>query len=205
MDKEAGNNSSRVISPDALLKAYSQGIFPMAESKEAKDVDWYTARQRGIIPMDNFHMSSNVMRLIRQGNFTVKVDGDFRKVMEACADRETTWINPLIIDSYEMLNKMGYAHSVEIYTDGKLSGGLYGVALGAAFFGESMFHYESETDKIALYYCHQILDQNGFELWDTQFYTDHLGRFGCVEIEAGEYEQRLARALKRTCSFRLHK
>lgn len=193
----------KVISPDALLKAYSQGIFPMAESKDAKDVDWYTARQRGIIPMDNFHMSSNVMRLIRRGDFTVKVDGDFRKVMESCADRETTWINPLIIDSYEMLNKMGYAHSVEIYTDGKLSGGLYGVALGGAFFGESMFHYEPETDKIALYYCHQILDQNGFELWDTQFYTEHLGRFGCVEIEAGEYEQRLARALKKSCSFRL--
>lgn len=177
----------------------------MADSKDADDVEWYTARQRGIIPMDNFHMSSNVMRLIRRGEFKVKIDTAFRNVMEACADRETTWINPLIINSYEMLNKMGYAHSVEIYTKGKLTGGLYGVALGGAFFGESMFHYEPETDKIALYYCHQILEQNGFELWDTQFYTDHLGRFGCVEIGADEYEERLESALKKTCSFKLIK
>ncbi|MFN1835609.1 leucyl/phenylalanyl-tRNA--protein transferase [Balneola sp. MJW-20] len=195
----------QVIEPEALLKAYSQGIFPMANSKESKNVDWYTACKRGIIPLDNFHMSSNVMRLIRRGDFEVNIDTNFRQVIIACADRETTWINPLIIDSYCVLNEMGYAHSVEIYTGNELTGGLYGVSLGGAFFGESMFHYEPETDKIALYYCHEILEKNGFELWDTQFYTDHLARFGCIEIDSEEYEIRLEKALQKRCSFRMIK
>ncbi len=192
-----------IIPPEILLEAYSQGIFPMAESREAENVDWYTADRRGIIPLDQFKVSKNVQREIRKGIYECRVDTVFRKVVEACADRETTWINDIILDSYSLMNQMGYAHSVEIFLEDELVGGLYGVSLGAAFFGESMFRYQKGADKIALYYCHQILAEQGFELWDTQFYTNHLGRFGCMEIEAAEYEESLASALNKECVFKL--
>ena len=191
----------KIIPPDNLLSAYAQGIFPMAESKEAEDVDWYSASKRGIIPIDQFHVSRNVQRIIRQEKFDVKVDTNFREVVKACANRETTWINDLIVNSYDVLNQAGHAHSVEVYLGDELVGGLYGVHLQSAFFGESMFKTESEADKIALYYCHQILNKNGFSLWDTQFYTDHLAQFGCIEIKAEEYEERLHQAMKMDRSF----
>ncbi|MDZ7758272.1 leucyl/phenylalanyl-tRNA--protein transferase [Rhodohalobacter sp.] len=169
-------NGKKIIPPESLLEAYSQGIFPMSESRDDSTVGWYSARKRGIIPMENFKVSSNVERIIRQGRFKCKVDTRFRTVMKECADRNTTWISDLIIDSFEVLHLAGHAHSVEMYnSDGKLAGGLYGVSLGAAFFGESMFKNDKEADKVALWHCHQILQKNGFELWDTQFYTDHLG------------------------------
>ncbi len=190
-----------IIPPESLLSAYAQGIFPMAESKDSKNVDWYSASKRGIIPIDQFHISKNVERLIRQGRFEVKTDSTFREVVQACADRETTWINDLIINSYDVLHQAGHAHSVEVYLDTKLVGGLYGVHLQAAFFGESMFKSEPEADKIALYYCHQILKKNGFKLWDTQFYTEHLSQFGCIEIEAAEYQTLLSEAMKKECRF----
>ncbi|HCD53175.1 MAG TPA: leucyl/phenylalanyl-tRNA--protein transferase, partial [Balneolaceae bacterium] len=128
-----------IIPPENLLSAYAQGIFPMADSRDSDDVEWYSARMRGIIPVDQFHVSKNLARLIRQGKFEVKIDTRFREVVTACADRESTWINDLIINSYDILNQSGYAHSVEVYKEGKLVGGLYGVHLQAAFFGESMF------------------------------------------------------------------
>jgi leucyl/phenylalanyl-tRNA--protein transferase len=190
-----------IIPPESLLSAYAQGIFPMAESKDSKNVDWYSASKRGVIPIDQFHISKNVERLIRQGRFQVKIDSKFREVVQACANRETTWINDLIINSYDVLNQAGHAHSVEVYLDTKLVGGLYGVHLQAAFFGESMFKTETEADKIALYYCHQILEKNGFKLWDTQFYTEHLSQFGCIEIEAEEYQELLVEAMKKECGF----
>tara|TARA_R110002124_G_scaffold246052_2_gene411162 strand:+ start:24714 stop:25298 length:585 start_codon:yes stop_codon:yes gene_type:complete len=193
----------KIIPPEILLEAYSQGIFPMADSREDREVEWYSARKRGIIPLDEFHMTKNVMRIIRQGRFSAKVDKQFREVVNACANRETTWINDLITNSYDILNQSGNAHSVEIYKAEELVGGLYGVTLGGAFFGESMFRIEKEADKVALYYCHQILKNNGFELWDTQFYNDYLGRFGCKEIDAKEYEQLLKKALSREASFEL--
>ncbi len=192
----------KIISPEILLQAYSQGIFPMADSKEDKSVDWYSASQRGIIPIEGFHASKNLRRLIRQHHFEVKVNSQFRAVVKACADRNSTWINDLIINSYDVLHQAGHAHSVEIYKDGELAGGLYGVSLQGAFFGESMFQRKKEMDKVALYYCHQILKSNGFVLWDTQFYTDHLAQFGCIEIDAEEYEERLDRALKVSASFK---
>lgn len=192
-----------IIPPEILLEAYKQGIFPMADSREDKEVDWYSARKRGVIPLDEFHMTKNVMRIIRQGKFSVKVDENFREVVQACADRETTWINDLIINSYDVLNQSGNAHSVEVFQNGELAGGLYGVSLGSAFFGESMFRKEKEADKVALYYCHQVLKENGFKLWDTQFYTDHLGRFGCKEIDAGKYEKLLEEALQVDAIFSL--
>ncbi len=191
-----------IIPPENLLSAYAQGIFPMAESKNAEDVDWYSASKRGVIPMEGFHVSKNVQRLIGKKKFEVKVDTNFREVVKACADRETTWINDLIVNSYDVLNQAGYAHSVEIYLGEDLVGGLYGVHLQSAFFGESMFKKEPEADKVALYYCHQILKKNEFSLWDTQFYTDHLAQFGCIEIKAEDYEQRLDQAMKENKKFK---
>lgn len=191
-----------IIPPENLLSAYAQGIFPMAESKDAEDVDWYSASKRGIIPIEGFHVSKNVERIIRKDKFEVKVDTRFREVVKACANRETTWINDLIVNSYDVLNQAGHAHSVEVYLDEELVGGLYGVSLQSAFFGESMFKTEQEADKVALYYCHQILQKNKFLLWDTQFYTDHLGQFGCIEIDAEEYEERLHQAMKEEKEYR---
>lgn len=191
----------KIIPPEALLSAYAQGIFPMAESPDSDDVDWYSASQRGIIPIEGFHVSKNVKRIIRQRKFDVKVNTQFREVAQSCANRETTWINDLILNSYDVLNQAGHAHSVEVYLGKKLVGGLYGVSLKAAFFGESMFKREPEADKVALFFCYHILKKNGFKLWDTQFYTDHLAQFGCIEIDAEEYQQRLLEAMKEEKKF----
>lgn len=191
----------QVIHPETLLAAYKQGIFPMAESRHSESVDWFSANRRGIIPMDAFHISKNVQRLLRQEKFSVKINTCFTKVVEQCAQRADTWINDLIINSYDVLNQHGYAHSVEVFMDQELVGGLYGVHLNSAFFGESMFKSVPEADKVALYYCHSILKNNRFKLWDTQFYTEHLGRFGCIEIDKDEYELYLEEAMKKECVF----
>ncbi|WP_069130383.1 leucyl/phenylalanyl-tRNA--protein transferase [Rhodohalobacter halophilus] len=188
----------KIIPPETLLEAYGQGIFPMSESRDDSTVGWYSARQRGIIPMDQFKVSSNVERIIRQGRFQCRVNTRFRDVMVECANRRSTWISELIIDSFEVLHHAGHAHSVEMYNStGDLAGGLYGVSLGSAFLGESMFKNDKEADKVALWHCHQILQKNGFTLWDTQFYTDHLAQFGCVEISAEEYQKRLESAMEK--------
>ena len=193
---------NRIIPPEVLLNGYRQGIFPMSETRDDDSVGWYSARRRGIIPIESFRVSSNVERIIRQGRFECRVDTRFRDVMIACADRDTTWISDLIIDSFEVLHLGGHAHSVEMYNgQGELAGGLYGVSLGAAFFGESMFKNEKEADKAALWHCHRILQYNGFELWDTQFYTDHLAQFGCIEIAADQYKNKLDKALQKKARF----
>jgi len=197
-------SEKKIIPPEILLNGYRQGIFPMSESREDKSVGWYSARRRGIIPMDRFRISKNVRRIIRQERFECRVNTCFRTVMEACADRDSTWISELIINSFEVLHLAGHAHSVEMFDEkGQLSAGLYGVSLGAAFFGESMFKHAKEADKVALWHCHQILQQNGFELWDTQFYSDHLSQFGCIEISSEEYEERLELALQKEADFRI--
>lgn len=192
----------KIIPPETLLQGYSRGIFPMSESRDDDDVEWFSAHRRGVIPMDQFKVSSNVRRLIRQGRYVCRINHSFRKVIEECAARESTWISELIINSFEVLHLAGHAHSVEIYNrENKLVGGLYGVSLGAAFFGESMFKEQKEADKVALWHCHRILESNGFELWDTQFYTDHLAQFGCTEIPASEYDVLLKNALQGNCEF----
>lgn len=193
----------KIIPPEVLLAGYAQGIFPMADSRHDEDFEWYTAPVRGIIPLDGFHISKNVQRIIRQGRYQVKINSAFREVVKQCANRETTWINDLIINSYDVLNQAGHAHSVEVYEQNELVGGSYGVHLKGAFFGESMYKKAAEADKVALYYCHHILQQNCFSLWDTQFYTEHLGKFGAVEIGKEEYEKLLANALKKECVFTL--
>lgn len=192
-----------MISPEKLLNAYASGIFPMADSRHDPDVKWYTSSHRGIIPINKFRVSSNVRRIIRNQHYHIRFDTQFREVMESCADRNSTWISGELIDSYCQLHEMGHAHSVSVYNrKWELVGGQYGVSLGAAFFGESMFGWAKEASKVALYWCHQALRQGGFELWDTQFWTEHLARFGCIEIPAGEYEKRLQSALKKTADFK---
>lgn len=191
----------KIIAPEILLEGYAMGIFPMAPNKNSEKVDWFTASERGIIPMDKFKVSKNVQRLIRQHHFTESYDTQFKEVVKACADRQTTWISDIIIESYNHLYELGYAHSVEITRENKLIGGLYGVSLRGAFFGESMFHYEKEMDKIALYYCHERLIQGGYVLWDTQFYTKHLSQFGCIEISDEEYQKLLREAMEIKAHF----
>lgn len=191
-----------MIDPEELLNAYANGIFPMADSRDDPEAKWYTSRYRGIIPIDNFRVSSNVKRIVRNHHYHVKFDYNFRQVMEACADRDTTWISQEIIESYCRLHELDHAHSVSIYNqEWELVGGQYGVSLGAAFFGESLFGWAKEASKVALYWTHQALKQGGFELWDTQFWTEHLAQFGCIEITADEYDKRLQSALDKEAEF----
>jgi len=191
-----------MLSPEELLTGYAHGIFPMADSRTAPQTNWYSARKRGIIPLHRFHVSSNVQRLIRNQRYHIKFNYHFRQVMEACADRDSTWISDEIIDSYCRLHELGYAHAVSVYNQKwKLVGGQYGVSLGAAFFGESMFGKAKEASKIALYWTHQALQQGGFELWDTQFWNPHLAQFGAIEISAEEYMIKLKKALKKEARF----
>lgn len=191
-----------MLTPEELLNAYANGIFPMADSRHDPEAKWYTSSRRGIIPLDNFRVSSNVRRIVRNHHYHIKFDNAFRDVMEGCADRESTWISDEIIDSYCRLHELGYAHSVSVYDkQWKLVGGQYGVSLGAAFFGESMFERAKEASKVALYWCHKALVEGGFELWDTQFWNRHLAQFGCIEISASEYERRLKSAIKKEAAF----
>lgn len=191
-----------MISPEELLNAYANGIFPMADSRHDPQAKWYTSRRRGIIPMNQFHISSNVQRIVRNNHYHIKVDYAFRRVMEACADRESTWISDEIINSYCNLHELGNAHSVSVFNkEWELVGGQYGVSLGGAYFGESMFGWAKEASKVALFWTHQVLQQGGFELWDTQFWNKHLSQFGCIEITAEEYHKRLESALRKEAKF----
>jgi leucyl/phenylalanyl-tRNA---protein transferase len=183
------------LNTQLLVGAYSQGWFPMSDSREDNKIWWYQPEVRGVIPMDAFHMSKNVMRLIKRGGYVVKIDSSFAEVVRLCAERDHTWISDEIIRAYTQLQLDGFAHSVEIWTGDRMVGGLYGVCIGRAFFGESMFHTEPDMDKIALWHCHQYLMQIGCELWDTQYYTEHLGRFGCVEIDHEDYLELLKKAI----------
>lgn len=175
----------------------------MADARDDPRAKWYTSQRRGIIPLENFKVSSNVRRIIRNEHYKVKFNHDFRAVMEACAERESTWISEELIDSYCNLHEIGYAHSVSVYDQKwKLAGGQYGVSLGAAFFGESMFGWKKEASKVALYWTHKALMKGGFTLWDTQFWSNHLAQFGCVEISAEAYRDMLMEALKKEADFR---
>ncbi len=200
-EEQNSRNAPGIIPPEILLQGYAEGVFPMAESRNDPDFNWYTARRRGIIPLDAFRVSQKVRRMIRKKAYWWAVNEDFRAVMERCADREMTWISERIILSFEQLHKMGHAHSVEIYRDERLVAGIYGVSLRAAFFAESMFQKEPEMAKVALYHCHECLKAGGFRLWDVQFYTRHLAQFGCREIDADEYTRLLTKALRCSAEF----
>ncbi len=191
------------LTPQLLINAYCQGVFPMADHDGT--IYWYDPDPRTIIPLDKFHVPRRLARSIRRGNFEVRFDTVFRAVMEACAisapGRETTWINAEIIDSYEVLHKLGFAHCVEIWIDDQLVGGLYGITIGGLFAGESMFSRATDSSKIALVYLVERLRQRGFYLLDTQFMTEHLRRFGAIEIPRAEYKRRLARSLAIKAQF----
>ena len=190
---------SRRLDPDLLLHAYRIGAFPMADSVDAPDVYWVEPRLRGIIPLDGFHLSRSLAKTVKQERFEVTVDTDFAGVMRACAasapGREDSWINATILEAYAVLHARGNAHSVECRVDGELVGGLYGVKLGAGFFGESMFSRARDASKVALAHLVARLRVGGFRLLDTQFLTSHLGGLGAVEISRAAYRLQLEGAL----------
>ena len=193
---------SETLTPDLLLSAYAAGIFPMAESRDSPELFWVDPDARGIIPLDGFHLSRSLRRRILREPFAVTVNRDFAGVVLGCADRSETWINPTIVDLYMHLHLGGYAHSVELWDGPDLAGGAYGVAIGGAFFGESMFSRARDASKIALAYLVVHLRNGGFTLLDTQFVTPHLASLGGVEISRGEYRIRLAEALAVAAEFR---
>jgi leucyl/phenylalanyl-tRNA---protein transferase len=180
---------------------YAQGIFPMAEGRDDPVVHWVDPRHRGIMPLDAFHISRSLARRIRRWPHQVSVNADFAGVVAACADRPETWINAQIFDLYTALHARGAAHSLEIWEDGALVGGVYGVVLGAAFFGESMFSRRTDASKIALAYLVHRLRAGGFTLFDTQFLTPHLASLGGIEVPRAAYHRMLADALARTAQF----
>lgn len=194
-----------MIDSDMLLRAYAFGVFPMAEARDDPELFWIDPEHRGILPLDAFHLPRRLKRTIKAEPFEVRVDTSFRRVMMACAEsgeaREGTWINDQIIALYSELFARGHAHSVECWQEGRLVGGLYGVSLGAAFFGESMFSRETDASKVALVYLVARLRVGGFKLLDTQFVTSHLQQFGTIEISRDAYRARLREAIVETADF----
>src|SRR5918997_1742916 len=187
------------ITPDILLKAYAAGIFPMAEDADDPSLFWVEPQERGIIPLDGFHLPKRLARTLRSDEFEVRVDRDFDAVIAGCAepgrDRDKTWINARIRRLYGELFDLGHCHTVEVYREGRLVGGLYGVTLGAAFFGESMFHRERDASKVALAHLVARLRRGRFRLLDTQFVTEHLLQFGAVEVPRRVYKRLLREAI----------
>lgn len=190
-----------MIDPALLVRAYREGIFPMA--LDDGEIGWFSPDPRGIIPLETFHVSSRLARAARSGRFEIRIDTAFEAVMRACGERpdEGTWISEEIVESYLTLHRLGLAHSVEAWRQGHLVGGLYGVSLGGAFFGESMFHRETDASKVALVALVDRLRRRGFTLLDTQWVTEHLEQFGATEISRAEYLKRLAVAVKKDCAF----
>jgi leucyl/phenylalanyl-tRNA---protein transferase len=187
------------ITPDMLLRAYSIGLFPMADSADDPELFWVEPEIRGVIPLDRFHISRRLAKTIRKRPFDIRYDTAFEAVIEGCAmpapDRPTTWINRKIRTLYTALHRMGYAHSVEAWEGDALVGGLYGVSLGAAFFGESMFSLRTDASKVCLVHLVARLRARGFQLLDTQFTTEHLKSFGAVDVPKAEYDVLLAKAI----------
>lgn len=190
------------LTPELLLAAYANGIFPMAESRDDPDVFWVDPKRRGILPLDGFRVSRSLARRLRRGDYRVSADLAFAQVVRACADRSDTWINDTIFSLYRDLHAAGFAHSQEVWVGDKLVGGVYGVALGGAFFGESMFSRSRDGSKIALAYLVHRLEACGFTLFDTQFLTPHLKSLGAIEISRAAYHDRLSAALDIAADFR---
>lgn len=186
------------ITPEIVLRAYSIGIFPMAEDADDPGLFWVEPESRGIVPLDDFHISRSLRKAVRSDRFEVRTDTSFEAVIAACAghdiERPETWINSRIRTLYGTLFEQGHVHTVECWRDGLLVGGLYGVSLGSVFFGESMFHRESDASKVALVHLVARLRRGGYQLLDAQFQTDHLAQFGTLEIARAEYRERLAQA-----------
>jgi leucyl/phenylalanyl-tRNA---protein transferase len=188
------------ITPDVLLRAYSIGLFPMAESADDPEIFWVEPEMRGILPLDAFHVSRSLQKAIKRSPLTIRADTAFEAVMAGCAqeapDRPSTWINSTIRTLYTDLHRMGHAHSVEAFEGDELVGGLYGVSLGSAFFGESMFSRRTNASKICLVHLVERLRTKGFRLLDTQFTTEHLKTFGAIDVPKADYLQMLASAME---------
>jgi leucyl/phenylalanyl-tRNA---protein transferase len=189
------------ITPDVLLRAYAMGIFPMSDGRDDLDIHWIDPRHRGVLPLDGFHLSRSLAKRIRSGTFRVTTDTAFDAVVTACADRDETWISHRIQRLYLQLHALDCAHSVEVWQGDALVGGVYGVTLGAAFFGESMFSRTTDASKVALAFAVHRLRAGGFRLFDTQFLTPHLASLGGVEIPRADYHRQLAAAVSKTASF----
>ncbi len=183
-----------MIKPELLLQGYRLGVFPMA--MENGSIEWFSPDPRAILPLEDFHVPHALRRVLRKNVFETKIDSHFSEVIEACAKREDTWINREIIESYTRMHELGYAHSVEAWANGKLAGGLYGVSVGGAFFGESMFHRVTDASKIALVALVEHLRTRKFALLDTQWLTPHLQQFGGIEISRNYYLRLLRRAVE---------
>src|SRR5215831_9338375 len=192
-------------SPQMLLKAYALGVFPMAEGRDDPEIYWIDPEVRGVLPLEDFHLPRRLRRTLRHSPFAVRCDSDFDGVISACAapapGRADTWINNQIFQLNRQLFRMGFAHTVECWRDDRLVGGLYGIAIGAAFFGESMFSLERDASKVALAHLVMRLKLGGFHLLDAQFITDHLASFGAEEISRADYARRLAKALEADADF----
>ncbi len=193
-------SKSRIIEPQFLLMAYCNGYFPMADSKSG-EIGWYSPDPRTIFELDEFKIPRSLRLTIKKNPFEIRFNTGFEEVMRKCGEREETWISEEIIQSYVELFRLGYAHSIETWKKNKLVGGLYGVSIGGAFFGESMFSRERDASKVALVYLVERMKARGFELLDTQFITQHLARFGAREIPREEYLERLKKAIEIPTSF----
>jgi leucyl/phenylalanyl-tRNA--protein transferase len=193
------------LTPELLLCAYASGLFPMANDRHDPTVHWIEPRRRGLLPLAHFHQPRSLRKLIRKARFAIRTDTAFPRVIEACAairpERPRTWLNDELIELYCELHELGYAHSVESWADDRLVGGLYGVSLGAAFFGESMFSHERDASKVALVALVERLKAGGYRLLDTQFVTDHLRRFGAIEVSRETYRYELKQALAASAVF----
>ena len=193
------------LDPHEVLEGYRKGVFPMGYL-DAPVISWHLPEKRGVLPLDTFHRSRSLAHTLKRQNFTVSFDTDFEAVMRACASRggqdtDETWITEEIVQVYSQLHREGHAHSVEVWVDGSLVGGTYGIHLGGAFFAESKFHTVRDMSKVALASLVEHLTARGFQLLDVQYWTPHLSQFGVVEVDRNEYYRRLREALKLTCQF----
>jgi leucyl/phenylalanyl-tRNA---protein transferase len=195
MRRDPNPPAMAVLDPDLLLRAYSIGVFPMADSRDAEEVFWVEPKRRAILPPDGFRMSRSLRKTLRSGRFEIARDTAFAEVVRRCAERAETWINPQIEASYNLLHRLGHAHSIECREEGELVGGLYGVKLGRAFFGESMFSSRADASKVALAWLVARLIVGGYRLLDCQFMTDHLRSLGAVEVPQKDYVVMLSAAL----------
>ena len=193
------------IPTDLLLRAYASGVFPMAESADDPEIFWVRPEMRGVIPLDRFHVPKSLGKVVKQGRFEIRFDTDFVGVIQGCAEastgRQSTWINQPIREAYTALFERGHCHTVEAWREGRLIGGLYGVTLHRAFFGESMFSRETDASKVCLVHLVERLKERGFVLLDTQFTTEHLKRFGAIDVPRARYEQLLEEALSGAARF----
>lgn len=195
------DHDSSDVTAELLLHAYTAGIFPMSEHRDDPEVFWVEPRRRGIFPLDGFRISRSLARALRRDDYRVSINEDFDGVVAGCADREETWISDRITTLYSQLHDSGHAHSFEVRDDLGLIGGVYGVTLGAAFFGESMFSRRTNASKIALAWLVAHLNRSGYQLFDAQFLTPHLASLGAIEVSRGTYRAQLADALARAADF----